>query len=153
MTQQVPNELRQEVARIVRWPQIFELGHMIGIEKRFESVLPDVVYFRYQSRALKENSLSQYAAIFKDGTPHGSFVPGLIQVPDLHNRTTSYDFVLKELQRSDLQVEKVTAEDAEGLFIERLSEFLAVHFASASTPSALTIVNSNRSGDTVLCAN
>jgi hypothetical protein len=79
-------------------------------------------------------------------------LPVLVRVPDLHSLEASYSGLLQSLRNSNLQLEGIEDPYAEQIFVDRLSEFLAVQSASSVSPPPMTIVNSNRGGDTVIYA-
>jgi len=117
---------------------------------RMESVLPDVIHFRYQAKELKRRSVSQHAAVFHDG-PNREEFPILVKVPDLDNVETSYFSLVKTLKESNLRVDAVEPDKAEEIFVNRLTEFMSVESWGAAPPMPTT-VNSNRKGDTVIYA-
>lgn len=77
----------------------------------------------------------------------------LIKVPDLGRPEESYSFFVSDLERSGLEISHVDSSEAEDVFLSRLSEFVSsrANFGQAVTPP-VTIVHSNRRGDTVLYA-
>jgi hypothetical protein len=130
-------------------------------EGDLQGIIADSLHYRYQAVQLNRKSEAQYAAMFNDDGPRGEPLPVLVQVPDLSNFVSSYRRFLDELNNSKLRLEKVSPEEADEIFVDRVSEFVAagkdgeppvsLSGYSAST-TALTVVNSNRSGDTVLYA-
>ncbi len=64
----------------------------------------------------------------------------------------SYDSLLNTIVKSGLPLEKVDPDQAEEIFVDRLAEFMAVQLTAPSGGGTQTIVDSNRSGDTVLYA-
>jgi hypothetical protein len=159
MRPQVPGGLRRAVSRLLREPPLDEqltfeatLFDDIGRRYWFGDVFPDVRHFRYQHEVLQNLRVSQYVAIFKDDGPAQEPLPIPVRVPDLQKPQASYNRFLDFVSKWDLQLEKVDAESLEGIFVDRLSEFLAVQNSTALQATTLTTVHSNRKGDTVLCA-
>jgi hypothetical protein len=153
MRPRVSPELRKEVSSFVRTHDLQRGSRWTWRRSPpgFESVLPDVQHFHSQTTQLELRSVPQYAVSFKDDGPDGELLLVLVQVPDLHSVKASYDLLLETLRKSNLPLEKVTPRDAEEIFVDRLSEFLAVQSISLA-PSTATVVNSNRNGDTVIYA-
>jgi hypothetical protein len=82
----------------------------------------------------------------------------IVRAPDLQNLKASYERFLETLRVTKLPLEEVSQERAQEIFIDRLAEFIAARMSSGPsehTPTSssvtLTIVNSNRKGDTVIC--
>ena len=162
----VPAELRKQVAEIVNYPLhsffLTRLGraYLRTLQGRKqetafpETEFPDVVYFRHQMRALVRQSEPAYVAMFKDADDARTNLPVVVRVPDLHNLQTPYYFLLESLGKSGLKLEKINANDAQEVFIDRLSEFVVAAITQAGSGATLppTVVNSNRHGDTVLYA-
>lgn len=144
---------RETVARLVRRPYSLELFHWrVTIERqvrqRFKEVLPDISHFHAQTTALDANAIPQFIAFFRNGRTE-QFLPVLVKVPDLANLRAAYDQLLGALADSNLRLEKVDHQEAEEIFVDRMFEFL---LAQSAARDGETIVHSNRSGDTVLCA-
>ena len=118
---------------------------------KIESVLPDVIHFRRQSRRLESVHFPQYVAFFRDNDDdHAEEFPIPIKVPDLDNIKTSYYALIQMLEGSDFRFGEVKPDHAENIFVDRLAEFLSVRPSSdAGDP---TIVRSNRKGDTIIYA-
>jgi len=142
------DETQSLVYDILHYPK----GERSSLLEPFASVVPDCQYFHSQTRALRQRSARQYAAFFRDDGVDGERLPVLVRVPDLHSIEASYSGLLKSLSNSDLQLEGIEDNYAEQIFVDRLSEFLAVQSTSSVPPTPVTIVNSNRGGDTVIYA-
>jgi hypothetical protein len=169
MKPSVSTKFREVVSNLVRQPNLDALGQTFeatpGRKVSFGSVLPDVLYFDLQTRVLRRQAEKQYAAIFQDDGPKAERLPVLVRIPELDNVHPSYGRLLEALSKSDIPLETVSPEEAREIFVDRLSEFLAARVAVppgpaglppdgaySSSTSALTIVHSNRNGDTVLYA-
>src|SRR5258708_3140682 len=124
MRPQVSPAMRKEVSDLVRLRDL-RRGERWTWRRplpRFENVLPDVQHFHSQTRELELRSVPQYAVSFRDDGPDGDSLPILVQVPDLHSVNASYELLLNALRKSDLPLEKVAAQEAEEIFVDRLSE-------------------------------
>jgi hypothetical protein len=126
--------------------------------EQFASFAPDIFHFAYQNRWLDWLKISQFAALFKDDGPNGETLPVIVRAPDLQNLKTSYERFLETLRVTKFPLKEVSPESAQEIFIDRLSEFIAAQMSSgssgppfASSSVTQTIVNSNRSRDTVIC--
>jgi hypothetical protein len=157
----VSNKLRNQVAKAVRLSYRGEsLGKNVFTDFVFRqfpearlpaSVHPEIVHFGSQLRELQRRAIPQYAALFKDDGSDGNKLPILVKVPDLDNIDLSYKELLQALSKSDVRLEEANSENAEGIFVERMSEFIAVR-STTTGPNSDTIVHTNRKDDTVLCA-
>jgi hypothetical protein len=115
------------------------------------SVHPEIMHFGSQLRELQRRSIPQFAALFKDDGSEDDKLPILVKVPDFDDIDRSYGELLQALSKSNIPLEKIDSGDAEGIFVERMSEFIAARSAATTTNSD-TIVHTNRQHDTVLSA-
>jgi hypothetical protein len=135
---------------------LFDWRHYYFTE--FRRFVPDVYHFVYQNRELSRRQIPQFAAPFRDDGPNGEILPVIVRAPDLQNLTTSYERFLETLRATKLRLDEVSPATAQEIFIDRLAEFIAVGDLSTppssetTAPSSVTqtIVNSNRTGDTVI---
>jgi hypothetical protein len=153
MKPQVSREFRKIVAEIVRFPA-GQIGSPWSppYAPPFNRAFPDVQHFRSQTTELERRSVPQFAASFRDDSPGDDSLLVLVQVPDLESVEKSYEYLLGLLQKSNFRLEKVDGEEAEEIFVDRLSEFLTMQSIPVSQSASKTIVNSNRAGDTVIYA-
>jgi hypothetical protein len=152
----VSRELLGEVERLVisRNHDYLDIPRAAPVKLRpalAHAVLPEIRHFNYQMTRL-QGSFRQQAAFFRDDGPKGDFLPLLVMVPDLDRPGESYDRLLFALNQSKIPIEGITSEQATQIFVARLSEFLASQLAPSTHIPRETIVHSNRSGDTVICA-
>ena len=155
MRPRVSRQFRDAVHEIVRLGYVPERSNIIAPTFRLpsNSSLLDVSYFHLQTREIRVNSTSQYAAFFHEAEFDGDSFPVLVQVPDLDNFNASYEYLLLSLEKAKFKLEQVAPPQATEIFVDRLAEFLSVEVTAGSTPiRANTIVNSNRHGDTVIYA-
>jgi len=129
----------------------------------FGHVLPDVIHFHRQLEELTKSGIPQSVAVFydHDDVQRTQEIEVPIYAPDISNIAISYTEVLNLLNRSGLRVRnRMDAQQIQGIFIERLSEFMAQMFVSRSAVAgggmvftkANTFVDSNRQNDTILYA-
>jgi hypothetical protein len=158
MKPQVSDKFRQSISDLVAQPELeaMEVDYHVSPERnlRLGSVLGDIMHFHFQMRLLAGGSFTQYAVRLGYDGPQKEPVPVLVQIPDLHRAKESYEQLLESLDKSNLKFDKVDAQVGRDIFVDRLSEFLTVRSATFSAQAGvkLTIVNSNRHGDTVLYA-
>jgi len=153
----VSSKLRQTVSDLVSRLQVSagdeNYYDATGRRHRLGGLSSDLVHFRDQTKILDDCSIKQYAAIFTYNGSREDSAPVIVQVPDLDRPRESYEGLLDALRKSDVRIDKVDSKVAQDIFIDRASEFLAARSAALNAPAVtLTVVNSNRSGDTVLYA-
>lgn len=129
----------REAARRTRGPETSPLLRQIA---------PDLAQFHAQAAELEMAGLQQTVALMRDEDSVDPDLPVLL-APDLTDVERSYDELLATLERSGIGVRTVSPEAAERTLIDRMSEFLAVR-SRKSAGGTGTLVNSRRSGDTVL---
>jgi hypothetical protein len=130
-------------------------GTVRALAPEFEQFREQLQAFRFLSRPLK-------IALFRDEDDKSATLPVLI-APNLTNIEDSEDELIDVLKRSGIAIHLAREDVARTTFVDRVSEFLeaqtqaqgstvrgAQQAGKGRTPTAATIVNSNRSGDTVL---
>jgi len=158
MRPKVSDELREAVLKVVREPSAVASARgaffrtITATEYNFTDVYADVNHFRYQQDTLSGRGVSQYVATFNDDGPNKDSLKVPIRVPDLQNIEKSYGRILDVVSKWNLPLDKIDAKNVEEVFVDRLSEFLAVRQQPNFSSTAITTVHSNRKGDTVLCA-
>ncbi len=139
-----PAALRSEVTAMLRTPLVSTMGQY---DVLLQSIIPDIVRYQTIDEELSRAGLEHTAAEFQDAD--GSPLPMLL-VPDEADITRSRDDLIKILDRSNIPIECVTAEQGQSIFADRLAEFLAVRGNLPEQFDNTTKVTTNRAGDTVL---
>jgi len=156
----VSTQLKDRIAKFVAVGPDPQLSQT---DTAFEQIAPDVGYFRAQAEALLQSSIKPYVAVMYDeddtARTHGLDVP--IQAEDLANIEASYSRMFNVLERSSVELKRLDdVESLEVAFVDRLAESVATMYAHAymqiNGPMVFgqdeTIVNSNRTNDTILYA-
>lgn len=147
MIPKVSPELRQTIA----WALDAAGRRRRGAETppHLRPIAPDLALFHQQAEAFARHGLKQRVAILRDEDEGSEEIPVLL-APDPTNFDTTYDRLLATLERSGLEVQSTGERDAESIMIDRLAEYLAVRNRSLGPGGTATVVDSRRSGDTIL---
>lgn len=146
MKPNVSTELRSNVAKLVKFASSLGRGQAV---ERYQLFLPDAFHFYLQNQEFQRHSIKPLIGMFKDDLS-GEKLPVVIQIIDITNFETSFKATLRRVREGGLELAEATVQEANEIFIDRLSEFIAVK--QQTTSATPTIVHSNRSGDTVLYA-
>jgi hypothetical protein len=146
----VPSHLRGALIKAVRrssfLPQVVEER----LHPEIHPLSPDIELFRLLKAELEGANLHYQAAIFHDEDDQVPPLPVLL-APDPLDLRGSQDSLLSMLEQSDIKTKPVSQSEAESIFVDRASEFLAARLTGqGGGASSSTVVNSNRSGDTIL---
>lgn len=151
-----PSWLRTAVADLVRQREFPEGLSIQSAQISTVDVAKDVRDYHAQFDVLRNNNLPIYVVTMEYRSSQERLsIPVLIKVPDLDELfSSSYHEFLWALERSGLKPAAVSYGDAADVFIDRLSEFIFTRAADSGISSSppVTIVETNRSGDTVLYA-
>jgi len=154
----IMREVRKLIERIVSGEKAqIELETSSSGSIPIHDILPDVDHFRRQLSTLHDGGAPPLVVYLHDRDPidvsHEREIPVTVKFPNLQNIRFSIEAMLQAIQQSKLKSESVSEDNARTIFSDRLSDFI-VSRAIASGGSILTdtIIDSKRSGDTVLCA-
>lgn len=146
----IPSGLHDTVRALVEGKDVREIKASPVVERVVSYVADDITHYQLQVRELQRADIPPTVAAFKE-EDSGKTVPILLQVPSLAHVKEGYEFLRGLLVDSKIPVETVNAQTAHAIFVDRLTEFIAVG-ASTNSTVADTIVRSNRGGDIVLYA-
>jgi hypothetical protein len=137
----------------------FEFPDSISVgqtEVETSDVVGEVSDFLLQMRSNSLNYIVKMTDIGLDlESPAERSVDVLVKVPGLHSETRgpSYERFLEVLRGGGLRIERVERNIARKTFVKGLAEFLVTRASSGvSSGPPVTVVHSNRRGDTVLYA-